>query len=268
MHVLGCACLGGMHAGDVHAWGKCMHAQGACMPGGHARGCACLRMCMHAWGDACPGVCMPGGHACSGGGGHAMPCHAPLWTEFLTHACEKINFPQVLVWAVMKPMGWGISTHYSTPCRAFETTDLLQQNKVQTRNVIIFDLSRALRSSRNDQQVELEVPKYINEGITSTTKQWSGDGNSLNSTNNKNHWCVILGQFKDLVCSLNLWLQAIREVSRSNTFDSFFFVIKFRENHFGKSSSVISVPSKGLMKILQSIFKSHIELLPSPPKKN
>ena len=63
----GCACPGGVHAQEgVHAWG---HAQGACIPGG-----ACL------------------------GGVHAT--HAPLWTEFLTHTCENITFPQLLLRAV------------------------------------------------------------------------------------------------------------------------------------------------------------------------
>ena len=35
------------------------------------------------------GVCLQGG-----GGGSV---HHPLWTEFLTHACENITFPQLLL---------------------------------------------------------------------------------------------------------------------------------------------------------------------------
>ena len=40
---------------------------------------------MHVGGCACPGVCMP---------------HMPPPTEFLTHACENITFPQLLLRAV------------------------------------------------------------------------------------------------------------------------------------------------------------------------
>ena len=65
-------------AGDVHVQGVCMPRGCACPGGVHAQGCAC-----------------PGGvHA----GGHAM--HAPPRTEFLTHACENITFPQLLLRAV------------------------------------------------------------------------------------------------------------------------------------------------------------------------
>ena len=57
----GCACPGGVHA------------QGVCMPRGvHAQG-----------------VCMPAGMLCM-----------PPRTEFLTHACENITFPQLLLRAV------------------------------------------------------------------------------------------------------------------------------------------------------------------------
>ena len=37
---------------------------------------------------------------CMVGGVRAMHNPPPLWTEFLTHACENINFPQLLLWAV------------------------------------------------------------------------------------------------------------------------------------------------------------------------
>ena len=51
--------------------------------GMHTQGCAYLGG-VHAWGR---------GHAC-----HAR---SPLWTEFLTHACENITFPQLLLWMVI-----------------------------------------------------------------------------------------------------------------------------------------------------------------------
>ena len=79
--------------GDMHAWvcaqGACV-SRGACVPRGH--------------------VC-PGGHVCLGA---CMPHMAPLWTEFLRHACENITFPQLLLWAVINSShdfrGGGFST--------------------------------------------------------------------------------------------------------------------------------------------------------------
>ena len=43
------------------------------------------------WGMHGRGACMAGGM--HGRGMHAM--HAPPWTEFLTHTCENITFPQL-----------------------------------------------------------------------------------------------------------------------------------------------------------------------------
>ena len=55
------------------------------------------------YGDVCPGGCLPRGVSTRGvsaqegegvyigGGVH------PLWTVFLTHACENITFPQLLL---------------------------------------------------------------------------------------------------------------------------------------------------------------------------
>ena len=44
-------------------------------------------------------ACMPGGMRASGACVACTP--PPLWTEFLTHACENITFPQLLLRAVM-----------------------------------------------------------------------------------------------------------------------------------------------------------------------
>ena len=38
---------------------------------------------------------------CAEGGGRAWDTHTPPWTEFLTHACENITFPQLLLRAVI-----------------------------------------------------------------------------------------------------------------------------------------------------------------------
>ena len=81
-----------------------MHG-GTCMHGSvHAFGCACLGCACR--GHVSPGgACIPGERACPGGQGACpgsmYPTHAPLWTEFLTHACENITFPQLLLRAVI-----------------------------------------------------------------------------------------------------------------------------------------------------------------------
>ena len=63
-----------------------------------------------------------------------------------THTCKKHNLRKLRLRAVMKTTSWGISANYRTPCRAFETTDLLQQNKVQNWNVITLEHCRRLIS--------------------------------------------------------------------------------------------------------------------------
>ena len=59
-------------------WGGEVSARGASAQGGVCLGGVCLG-----------GRCLPGGVYL---GGHTPP---PLWTEFLTHACENITFPQL-----------------------------------------------------------------------------------------------------------------------------------------------------------------------------
>ena len=52
-------------------------------------------------GDMCvPGDVLgcPGVYPSMQWGRHPPP--RPLWTEFLTHACENITFPQLLLWTV------------------------------------------------------------------------------------------------------------------------------------------------------------------------
>ena len=44
---------------------------------------------------------MPGG-VCLGG------VHLPPWTEFLTHTCENITFPQLRLWTVKSNSNWSI----------------------------------------------------------------------------------------------------------------------------------------------------------------
>ena len=59
------------------------------------------------WG-VCPGMCLPGG------------CVSALWTEFLTHACENITFPQLLLRTVMKEIRFMVNV-----CKQLISTTLL-----------------------------------------------------------------------------------------------------------------------------------------------
>ena len=61
---------------------------------------------MSAQGGVCQGGCLPAkGGVCLPGG--VFTCQegcledTPLWTEFLTHACENITFPQLRLRMVM-----------------------------------------------------------------------------------------------------------------------------------------------------------------------
>ena len=98
---------GRLGGGDVFAEGMSaeeVSAEGVC-------GGVCLFQCV-CWG-VCPGGCLPGGvQGVSAEGVHPQqkpPGHTPLfiacwdtppWTEFLTHACENITFPQLLLRSV------------------------------------------------------------------------------------------------------------------------------------------------------------------------
>ena len=53
-----------------------------CLPGGGARGVLPRRVSARGW------ECLPRGVSARG--------YTPLWTEFLTHTCENITFPQML----------------------------------------------------------------------------------------------------------------------------------------------------------------------------
>ena len=96
----------------MSAW-RCL--PGLCLPGG--RGCVPARregvclgyVCLlggglsaRGEGDCKWGVCLegclPGGGSVCSGGYTPLP---PLWTEFLTHACENITFPQLRLRAVI-----------------------------------------------------------------------------------------------------------------------------------------------------------------------
>ena len=70
----------GVCPGGVSAWG--------CLPRG-----VCVSVCL---GSICPGgwVCLSGGVCPSMQWGRHHP--RPPWTEFLTHACKNITFPQLL----------------------------------------------------------------------------------------------------------------------------------------------------------------------------
>ena len=66
----------------IICWGDVFPGWHACQGWGmHAQGGVC------AWGVHTQGVCMPGG---------VHVTHAPC-TEILTHACENITFPQLLL---------------------------------------------------------------------------------------------------------------------------------------------------------------------------
>ena len=89
--VQGGVCLGvstqGVSAQGVSAQVEGVSAQGrGCLP----RGVSAQR------GVVCRGY-LPKGSVCPGGcvSQHAMGQTPPLWTEFLTHACENITLPQL-----------------------------------------------------------------------------------------------------------------------------------------------------------------------------
>ena len=74
--------------------GVCCGCGGSCLPRG------CLP------GGCLPGGCLPRGRClpervCVSQHAMGQTPHRPLWTEFLTHACENITFPQLLLRTVM-----------------------------------------------------------------------------------------------------------------------------------------------------------------------
>ena len=94
----GCVCPDGVSSQGVSAQGVC--------PGVSARGRGCMTTgclpregCLPrgSAGGVCPGECLPGGSVCPGEGYlHRGVWQTPLlWTEFLTHACVNITFPQL-----------------------------------------------------------------------------------------------------------------------------------------------------------------------------
>ena len=67
------------------------------------------------WGGRCPGSCVQGGVSwvcvcvqggVSGGCVQRGGNTSALWTEFLTHACENITFPQLLLRTVTNSCNW------------------------------------------------------------------------------------------------------------------------------------------------------------------
>ena len=71
------------------------------MPGG------CLPRGAKVYPSGClPMGCLPTGVSASGGGGCTPPL--PPWTEFLTHGCENITFPQLRLRTVKSNSNWYI----------------------------------------------------------------------------------------------------------------------------------------------------------------
>ena len=100
---LGCLPKGCLPRGCLPMW-RCLprgesaqgggFCQGGCLPRGCLpRGFVCLRRCLPRW-----GVCLGG----LSGGVHI----SPLWTEFLTHTCENITFPQLRFRTVIRKNTW------------------------------------------------------------------------------------------------------------------------------------------------------------------
>ena len=73
-------------------WGVSAQGVSACLSGG------CLPRAS-AQGGVCPGAVCLEGVCLSAGGVYTSPT---LWTEFLTHACENITFPQLLLRTVKR----------------------------------------------------------------------------------------------------------------------------------------------------------------------
>ena len=73
-----------------------------CLPGGDCLGMSAWG-CLPRVGVCAGGACLPGG-VCPGGGGasqHALRQTPSPRTEFLTHACKNISFPQLRLWTVI-----------------------------------------------------------------------------------------------------------------------------------------------------------------------
>ena len=119
----GGVCLGGCLPGgsDCPERGVC---RGVCLPRGClprgmcAEGCVCPRGCMSAQGGVYPGGCLP---QCMLG--YTPP--PPSWTEWLTHRCGNITFPQLLLRTVKILVRWNL--HFMVSCgvknfRSFEAS--------------------------------------------------------------------------------------------------------------------------------------------------
>ena len=73
-------------------------------------GCVCL-ICPSVQGvSACQGaVCL----VCRG---EVSGRHPPMWTEFLTHSCENITFPQLRLWMVARMHSSSMHTDRYSGC--------------------------------------------------------------------------------------------------------------------------------------------------------
>ena len=100
MRIVRCSDHGG-GAGCLPDWGGCLPGGGGCLsrrgvwPGGVCPGSVCL-------GCVCPGGVSPGGCLPREGLPQCMLGYTPLWTEFCTHTCENITFPQLRLRTVTK----------------------------------------------------------------------------------------------------------------------------------------------------------------------
>ena len=164
---------------------------GGCLP----RGCVCPE------GVSAQGVCLSRGCVCpecvylgvsTGGGQRNAGIYTSLWTEYLTHTCENVTFPQLLLWMVTKrmevngePEGWGREADRQTD-RQRETDRETQRigNLWQIQNITgenLFSMFSMKSSSSVGKGVNwgAQILIFLQFFMRSSNLGWREEGNKL-----------------------------------------------------------------------------------------